>query len=127
MFDHVDFAVADLPRSRTFYAKTLAPLGISPLVDIKRDDGRDGTGFGATAYPRFWIGKGTPVAGRLHVAFETESRDAVIAFHAAALSAGGTDHGAPGVRPQYGEHYYAAFVVDPDGHVIEAVCRRAAA
>jgi catechol 2,3-dioxygenase-like lactoylglutathione lyase family enzyme len=127
MFDHVDFAVADFSRSRAFYVQALAALGVVPLHDIKRDDGREGTGFGSNGCPRFWIGKGEPVVGRLHLAFEASSRGAVNAFHAAALSAGGQDHGLPGLRPQYGDHYYAAFVLDPDGHIIEAVCRRAEA
>jgi catechol 2,3-dioxygenase-like lactoylglutathione lyase family enzyme len=127
MFDHIDFAVVDFPRSRAFYAQTLAVLGIVPLLDIKHDDGCEGTGFGIDGSPRFWIGKGAPVAGRFHLAFEASSRSGVDAFHAAALTAGGQDHGQPGLRPQYGDHYYAAFVLDPDGHVIEAVCRRAEA
>ena len=127
MFDHVDFAVTDLGRSRDFYVKVLATLGISLLVEIKRTDGREGSGFGISGDPRFWIGGGRPVEGRLHIAFQAESRDAVIAFHAAALGAGGADRGEPALRPQYGDPYYAAFVLDPDGHVIEAVCRRAEA
>ncbi len=123
MFDHVDFAVSDLARSRGFYAKALAPLGIVPVMDIDRADGRRGTGFGTSGDARFWIGGGQPVAGRMHIAFVAPSRAAVRAFHAAALAAGGADHGAPGLRPRYGDPYYAAFVVDPDGHVVEAVCR----
>ena len=127
MFDHVDFAVADFSRSRAFYVQALGALGISPVIDIKRDDGREGTGFGTTEMPRFWIGKGAAASGRLHLAFEASSRGAVNAFHRAALDAGGQDHGPPGLRTQYGESYYAAFVLDPDGHVIEAVCRHAEA
>ncbi|MFD0740136.1 VOC family protein [Lysobacter koreensis] len=125
MFDHVDFAVTDLARSRDFYTTVLATLGISPLVHIQRTDGREGTGFGIAGDARFWIGGGRPVEGRLHIAFQAESRDAVVAFHAAALGAGAVDRGGPALRPQYGDSYYAAFVLDPDGHVIEAVCRRA--
>lgn len=124
MFDHIDFAVADVARSRAFYVTALAPLGVVPLVEIDRDDGRHGTGFGGTdRIARFWIGGGAPVAGRMHVAFAATSREAVDAFHTAALAAGGEDHGAPGERPRYGSPYYAAFVRDPDGHVVEAVCR----
>jgi len=122
MWDHVDFAVVDVARSRAFYVASLAPLGIRPLVEVDRDDGRKGTGFGVDL-ARFWIGGGVPVAGRLHVAFVAPSRAAVDAFHAAALAAGGEDRGTPGLRPRYGAHYYAAFVRDPDGHVVEAVCR----
>ncbi|NOT86567.1 MAG: VOC family protein [Lysobacter sp.] len=127
MFDHIDFAVTDFPRSRDFYTNVLAVLGFSPFMEIQREDGREGTGFGSLHGPQFWIGGGQPVTGRLHVAFQAASRDTVDAFYATALSMGGVSHGSPGLRPQYGEPYYAAFVLDPDGHVIEAVCRRAEA
>ena len=127
MFDHVDFAVADFPRSRAFYERVLAPLGVFPLVNIARPDGdgHQGTGFGPPGEPRFWIGRGEPFKGRLHVAFVAPSRGAVDAFHVAALAAGATDKGAPGLRPHYHPDYYAAFVLDPDGHTVEAVCRDA--
>ena len=123
MIHHIDFAVSDLVRSRAFYVRALAPLGIAALIDIKRDDGREGTGFGSSGDPEFYIGGGRAISGRFHVAFLAESRAAVNAFHNAALEAGGRDNGAPGLRPRYAEHYYAAFVFDPDGHNIEAVCR----
>jgi catechol 2,3-dioxygenase-like lactoylglutathione lyase family enzyme len=122
MFDHIDFAVGDLARSLAFYTAALAPLGIAP-VNSGRTDGREGMGFGAGGVPRFWVAEGEPVTGRLHVAFTASSRSQVDAFHLAALAAGGTDRGAPGLRPRYGAPYYAAFVMDPDGHVVEAVCR----
>ena len=124
MLDHIDFSVTDFERSRAFYVLALAPLGINSVFEIKRDDGREGTGFGCGASPQFWIGRGPVVSGRLHVAFEAESRASVDAFYESALEAGGTSNGAPGLRAQYGEDYYAAFVSDPDGHNIEAVCRR---
>ena len=124
MLDHIDFSVTDLERSRAFYVLALAPLGINRVFEIKRDDGREGTGFGRGSSPQFWIGRGPAVSGRLHVAFEAKSRASVDAFYNAALEAGGTSNGVPGLRPQYGEDYYAAFVSDPDGHNIEAVCRR---
>lgn len=123
MLDHIDSAVLDLAVSRAFYVAALAPLGIEPLLEIDREDGRRGTGFGCGEFAQFYIGGGRPPEGRLHVAFAAPSRAAVDAFHAAALAAGGTDHGRPGLRPHYHEHYYAAYVVDPDGHVVEAVCR----
>lgn len=123
MLDHIDFAVRDLAASRAFYAAALAPLGIEALLETDRDDGRRGTGFGRGEHARFYIGGGRAVDGRLHVAFAAPSRAAVDAFHAAALAAGGGDHGRPGLRPDYHEHYYAAYVSDPDGHVVEAVCR----
>ena len=124
MIDHVDFAVRDLAASRAFYAAALAPLGIEPVMEINREDGRRGTGFGRGGAAQFYIGGGPPVDGRLHVAFSAPSRAAVDAFHRAALAAGGSDRGQPGLRPHYDEHYYAAYVADPDGHVVEAVCRR---
>jgi catechol 2,3-dioxygenase-like lactoylglutathione lyase family enzyme len=123
LIHHIDFAVADLARSREFYARALLPLGIRPMMEVDRDDGRRGTGFGTSGDPMFWIGGGRAIQGRFHLAFQAASRAAVNAFHAAALEAGGRDNGAPGLRPQYGEHYYAAFVLDPDGHNVEAVCR----
>jgi catechol 2,3-dioxygenase-like lactoylglutathione lyase family enzyme len=123
MLDHVDFAVQDLARSRAFYVAALAPLGIRPVIDVARKDGRRGTGFGTGDTAQFYIGGGAPVAGRLHVAFAAPSRAAVDAFHRAALAAGGADHGEPGPRPSYDANYYAAYAIDPDGHVIEAVCR----
>ncbi len=124
MIDHIDFAVADFRISREFYRRALAPLGIEPVIDIDRSDGRKGTGFGRDSSPRFWIGGGPAAVGRIHIAFEAESRADVDKFYAVAIEAGGTPKGEPGLRPQYGDNYYAAFVLDPDGHTIEAVCRR---
>ncbi len=124
MIHHIDFAVSDIARSRAFYVRALAPLGLAAVMDVRRDDGRELAGFGALPDPVFWIRNGTPIVGRLHVAFQADTRAAVDAFHAAAIAAGGTDQGAPGPRHRYAEHYYAAYVLDPDGHNIEAVCRR---
>src|SRR4051812_37160499 len=119
MLDHVGFAVSDYARSRVFYEQALAPLGYSILLEPK---GR-AAGFGRDGKPWFWIeSDGRPVTGRLHVAFAADSRATVDAFHAAALAAGGTDNGAPGVRAIYHPTYYGAYVLDPDGHNIEAVC-----
>jgi catechol 2,3-dioxygenase-like lactoylglutathione lyase family enzyme len=81
--------------------------------------------LGADLIPRFWIGKGQTVFGRLHIAFAAPSHEIVAAFHAAGLAAGGSDHGGPGFRANYADNYYAAYIRDPDGHVVEAVCRRA--
>ena len=125
MLDHIDFAVSDLATSRAFYIQALAPLGIGSVMEIMRDDGREGTGYGRNSLPQFWIGGGQPVRGRLHVAFAAETRAAVDAFYVEALEAGGMCKGEPGLRPRYGDNYYAAFVLDPDGHTIEAVCRNA--
>jgi catechol 2,3-dioxygenase-like lactoylglutathione lyase family enzyme len=123
MIHHIDFAVTDFVRSRAFYERALAPLGLQAVMDIGKDQGRQLTGFGTLPDPVFWIRAGTPLQGRLHVALAARSRAAVDAFHRAALAAGGIDNGAPGLRPRYGAHWYAAFVLDPDGHNIEAVCR----
>lgn len=81
MIDHIDFAVTDFRRSREFYSRALEPLGICPVMDINRQDGHEGTGFGRNSLPQFWIGGGSAVAGRLHVAFQAESRAAVDAFY----------------------------------------------
>jgi len=126
MYDHIGFSVADLARSRAFYVAALAPLGYGPVMDVTREQtgGYEGTGFGSPGRPQFWIGTGEQRGGAVHVAFAASDRAAVDAFHRAALAAGGTDNGAPGLRPHYHPHYYGAFVFDPDGHNIEAVCHQ---
>jgi catechol 2,3-dioxygenase-like lactoylglutathione lyase family enzyme len=122
MLDHIGFPVSDFTRSKTFYASALAPLGYRVVKEVSlSDDDSDGyAGFGAER-PQFWIGTGKPLQGRLHVAFAAKTREEVRAFYEAALQAGGTDNGAPGLRPHYHENYYGAFVLDPDGHNVEAV------
>jgi catechol 2,3-dioxygenase-like lactoylglutathione lyase family enzyme len=123
VLDHMGFGVSDYERSKAFYAQALAPLGISLLMEPIAG----AAGFGANGKPFFWIeSRGQAVTGRLHVAFAVEDRATVDAFHAAALAAGGTDNGAPGVREIYHPNYYGAYVLDPDGHNIEAVCHRPA-
>ncbi|MGL4239018.1 VOC family protein [Tabrizicola sp.] len=124
MLDHVGYPVSDYLRSKDFYSKALAPLGCRLLMEITNEQtGGDGdhAGFG-DEHPDFWIGTGKPQATNTHVAFTAKSRAEVDAFHAAALAAGGTDNGAPGLRPHYHATYYAAFVLDPDGNNVEAVC-----
>jgi catechol 2,3-dioxygenase-like lactoylglutathione lyase family enzyme len=121
MIHHIDFPVTDLARSREFYIRALAPLGLTLVVD--RWHGRELSGFGLLPDPEFWIRQGRLLTPRLHVAFAVSSWAAVDDFHRAALEAGGRDQGAPGLRPRYADHYYAAYVLDPDGHNIEAVCR----
>ena len=122
MLDHIGFPVTDFARSKAFYARVLEPLGVKLLMEVNlSEDGEDGyAGFGPDR-PHFWIGTGKPLKGRLHVAFAAKNRAEVQAFYEAALAAGGIDNGAPGLRPHYHENYYAAFVLDPDGHNIEAV------
>jgi catechol 2,3-dioxygenase-like lactoylglutathione lyase family enzyme len=124
MLDHVGFAVSDYDRSFAFYKQALEPLGYGLVMEVPREvTGRDAhAGFGSDGRPQFWIGTGKKLTGRLHVAFTASSRKAVDAFHAAALAAGATDNGKPGLRPHYHPNYYGAFVLDPDGHNVEAVC-----
>jgi catechol 2,3-dioxygenase-like lactoylglutathione lyase family enzyme len=118
MIDHVTVRTKDFAKARAFYQKALAPLGYKVLMEF----GDQALGMGADR-PDFWIGAGEPTE-RVHVAFAAADRETVDAFHAAALEAGGRDNGAPGLRPHYHESYYGAFVHDPDGHNIEAVCHR---
>ncbi|KAF1704986.1 VOC family protein [Pseudoxanthomonas kaohsiungensis] len=124
MLDHVGVTVADFARSLAFYRLALAPLGIDVAmeVDSSLTGGSAHAGFGSEGKPFFWIGDGGAVAAGVHVAFLARSRAAVDAFHRAALAAGGVDNGAPGLRPHYHPNYYGAFVRDPDGHNVEAVC-----
>jgi catechol 2,3-dioxygenase-like lactoylglutathione lyase family enzyme len=120
MFDHVGFEVRDLEKSIRFYEATLAPLGIRLLVNLKD---WNAAGFG-TDRPRFWLGAGAPKndADEVHLCFAAKNRAEVRAFYDAAMKAGARDHGKPGPRPEYHENYYGAFVLDPDGHNIEACC-----
>jgi catechol 2,3-dioxygenase-like lactoylglutathione lyase family enzyme len=124
MIDHLGIAVADHAASRTFYAQALAPLGISIVMEVSRQESgaaSDHTGFGADGKPFFWIGEGM-CAGTLHVALVARTRAQVNAFYAAALEAGARDNGPPGLRPHYHPNYYGAFVLDPNGVNLEAVC-----
>jgi catechol 2,3-dioxygenase-like lactoylglutathione lyase family enzyme len=120
LLDHIGLEVADHVRSKTFYSTALAPLGIDLLMEVE-----GWAGFGSVDVqrnPSFWIHQTPGSKSPVHVAFRSDRRERVRAFHAAALAAGGRDNGAPGVRPHYHPDYYAAFVLDPDGHNIEAVC-----
>jgi catechol 2,3-dioxygenase-like lactoylglutathione lyase family enzyme len=127
MLDHVGFAVSDLEKARNFYQKALSPLGIMLIYDItaEQTDGEAYLGFGEDQKPYFWVGTGDRFGGRLHVAFLAENRAVVDKFYREAIAAGGKDNGAPGLRPHYHKNYYGAFVLDPDGNNIEAVCHRA--
>jgi len=119
IIDHVGLSVTDFGRSLAFYAAVLGTLGIRPLLEFE-DNGIGRAGFGRSR-PDFWIGGGKLYRGEAHVAFVAASRAEVDAFHMAALANGGRDNGRPGLRPHYRPGYYAAFVLDPDGHNIEAV------
>jgi catechol 2,3-dioxygenase-like lactoylglutathione lyase family enzyme len=124
MIDHTGVTVREFAKSREFYARALAPLGYVPLMAFPEQAGQHGgfAGFGVPPKPDFWIAGGTPNLPPVHVAFRAASRAVVDAFHAAAIAAGGRDNGPPGLRPHYHANYYGAFVLDPDGHNIEAVC-----
>lgn len=127
MLDHVGFAVADAERSRAFYEQALAPLGIGLIKSVPPDKTEaNGTahGFGSDGKPFFWVGDNERVGEGTHVAFTAASRSVVDAFYRAAISAGGRDNGAPGIRAHYHPNYYGAFVLDPDGMNVEAVCHR---
>lgn len=134
MLDHISLRVADYDRSKQFYVAALAPLGLTLAMESA-----SGAGFRRDVIPEFWIKQGDPrSAGAttplpdpagcggpfVHVAFASADRATVDAFHRAALAAGARDNGAPGLRPQYHANYYGAFVLDPDGYNIEAVCHR---
>jgi len=128
MIDHVTFFVRDLPRSRAFYGAALAPLGYAPLYQFPGETTGVGDvcGFGIAPKADLWIVGAGSVAqdrvGPMHVAITATARSAVDAFYRAALAAGGRDNGPPGLRPHYHPTYYGAFVLDPDGYNIEAVC-----
>jgi len=125
MLDHIGFPVSDYARSKAFYAKALAPLGYALVMEIGAEDTESkfpAAGFGAAGKPDFWIGGEGGLRGILHVAIVAKDRAAVDGFHRAALAAGARDNGPPGLRPHYHADYYAAFVLDPDGHNVEAVC-----
>ena len=120
MLDHVTLGVTDVGRSKAFYDQALRPLGIEQLYA----EGDSFAGYGANGKAFFWIGRKDAAQTGAHVAFAVEDRQTVDRFHRAALAAGGRDNGQPGLRPHYHEDYYGAFVLDPDGHNIEAVCHR---
>lgn len=117
MIDHVIVNVKDVAASRKFYQAALAPLGYTPMGGWD-----EGAGFAQNRKPYFWVARRQPFHTRVHVAFHAERRGQVDAFYAAAMAAGGLDNGPPGVREHYHPSYYAAFVLDPDGNNIEAVC-----
>lgn len=124
MIDHTGVSVSEGARSRRFYEQALAPLGYKVLMVVPTEftAGKMVLGMGVPPKPDFWVNEGTPQQPHVHVSFSAPDRAAVDAFHAAALAAGGRDNGPPGLRPHYHEHYYGAFVLDPDGHNIEACC-----
>ena len=134
MLDHISVRVADYDRSKKFYQEALAPLGYTLAMENS-----SGAGFRRGPIPSFWVKQGQALnlaeasparelagcgGAAIHVAFASDNRGMVDAFHRAALAAGGRDNGAPSLRPEYHPNYYGAFVLDPDGYNIEAVCHR---
>lgn len=119
MLDHFGFMVKNKDKSCSFYTAALAPLGIEAVTEFA-----NWQGYGRLGKAEFWIGSqlGVALQGHLHLAFTAGSRNEVQQFYSAALAAGGQDRGAPELRPHYHTNYYSAFVADPEGHIIEAVC-----
>jgi catechol 2,3-dioxygenase-like lactoylglutathione lyase family enzyme len=123
MIDHTGFGVRDYAASKAFYERALAPLGISLIMEVMDA----AAGFGSGGKPIFWLEERRTPVTEVHVAFLAKDRATVDAFHAAGLEAGGKDNGAPGVRATYHPNYYGAYVLDPDGNNVEAVCHTPAA
>jgi catechol 2,3-dioxygenase-like lactoylglutathione lyase family enzyme len=117
VLDHVGVPVSDFERSKRFYTEALSPLGYELIMEPSVS----AAGFGRWGKPDFWISQGEP-GQAFHIAFAADDRFSVDAFHEAAMAAGGRDNGGPGLRPEYHASYYGAFVFDPDGNNIEAVC-----
>jgi catechol 2,3-dioxygenase-like lactoylglutathione lyase family enzyme len=124
VLDHVTLSVADLDATKAFYGTLLAPLGVSLVGEASAE--QSGTvafaGFGIGRKGQLWIAERGRQAPETHICFRARSRADVRAFHSAGVAAGGKDNGAPGIRENYHPAYYAAFVIDPEGHNIEAVC-----
>jgi catechol 2,3-dioxygenase-like lactoylglutathione lyase family enzyme len=130
MIDHLSIPVSDIVRASAFYDRALAPLGAKRQMEFTGED-YAGIGYGPTAgKPVFWIGAAVPPSpvsappSGQHIAFAAPDRATVDAFYREAMAAGATDNGAPGLRPRYHPNYYGAFVIDADGHRLEAVCHR---
>jgi catechol 2,3-dioxygenase-like lactoylglutathione lyase family enzyme len=124
MLDHIGLRVTDIAKAKVFYDKALAPLGVSMVMEVPKEKTGNTPvyGFGEGQKPYFWVAQDKVATERLHVAFATDSRAKVDAFYKAAMEAGARDNGPPGIRALYHPNYYGAFVLDADGHNIEAVC-----
>jgi len=124
MLDHIGLTASDVARAKAFYDAALEPLGIGVIMQVSAEETGSYAflGYGSEGRPYFWVGGGPQVTGALHVAFTAKDRATVDAFYAAAMAAGGADNGGPGIRVHYHPNYYGAFVLDPDGHNVEAVC-----
>jgi catechol 2,3-dioxygenase-like lactoylglutathione lyase family enzyme len=117
VFDHIGIAVSSLQESKNFFLEALAPIGVGVVMEVS-----DAVGLGHGRKPSFWLGQAEGQPLPLHLAFTAQNRNQVSEFYRRALAAGGKDNGPPGVRPHYHAHYYAAFVIGPDGHNVEVVC-----
>lgn len=131
MIDHVSVGVTNMARAKAFYDAALSALGMAPVFPVEIAGNLVGIGYGAPQKPSFWVqlpmnGQSASMGNGVHIAFRAETRAAVDAFYLAALEQGGIEDGAPGLRTEYHPSYYAAFVRDPDGNKIEAVCHAAA-
>jgi catechol 2,3-dioxygenase-like lactoylglutathione lyase family enzyme len=126
MIDHTGIGVSDFDKSKEFYTRALRPIGYELIAEFSAQVTGSAAvaGFGEPPKPDFWIHEGVPNKPAVHVAFRVTSRKLVDEFYDAAIAAGGRDNGAPGPRPHYHENYYGAFVLDPDGHNVEAVCHQ---
>jgi catechol 2,3-dioxygenase-like lactoylglutathione lyase family enzyme len=125
MIDHTGVAATNYEKSKQFYLRALAPLGYQLMLELPKEvtAGRGVAGFGVPPKPDFWLAENATANNPpLHIAFRADSRALVDEFYKAAMAAGGRDNGPPGLRPHYHEKYYGAFVLDPDGHNIEACC-----
>jgi catechol 2,3-dioxygenase-like lactoylglutathione lyase family enzyme len=123
MIDHVGFSVSDYASAKAFYEKALTPLGYKLVMEVTaQGTGQPAAGFGRDGKPDLWIGGEGKLERPVHIAIVADDRPSVDAFYRAAMSAGGKDNGPPGLRAHYHPSYYAAFVLDPEGHNIEAVC-----
>jgi catechol 2,3-dioxygenase-like lactoylglutathione lyase family enzyme len=125
--DHSSLSVSNFAKAKAFYGAALAPLGITVLMEFAKSvtGNVDVAGLGSNGKPFFWLADAGKTSPRIHLAFVADSRAQVDAFYTAAIAAGGKDNGAPGLRPMYHPNYYGAFVLDADGHNIEAVCHAA--
>ncbi len=124
--DHISLSVLDYEKAKAFYTAALAPLRVGVMMEFPMDNGSKVAGLGADGHPFLWISGGQK-ASHTHIAIRAENRGQVDAFHAAALAAGGMDHGGPGIREMYSPTYYAAYVIDPEGHNVEAMTSAPAA
>ena len=124
--DHTSLSVSDFAAAKAFYSAALKPLGISVLMEFPKavTGSADVAGLGSNGMPYFWLADGGKTTPKVHIAFNAKSRAEVDAFYAAAIAAGGKDNGKPGIRAQYHPTYYGAFVLDADGHNVEAVCHK---